>query len=134
MSYIIGFLKKLLGAREFISALLVGLQVAYFIALAAFLVNLVNLLIKIYNYIKEIFGMLGGGNAVLAGSAGGNDFNAVAWSMLNAYGVIEVFNSFLPLIYSTFMIYLVLFATRMLLDFQAKALEAARKAANLMLG
>ena len=73
-------------------------------------------------------------SAILGSSAGGNDFNAITWAMLKAYGILDVFNTFLPLIFSTLTIYITLFATRMLLDYKAKALESLHRAARLFIG
>lgn len=131
MGYLIGVIKKFLGAREVITALLVGLQVAFYIALSVFVIHLLGVLLDVYNMIKQLFSMQ---NSVIAGSFGSNDFSQVAWSALDAYGVIEVFNTFLPLIYSSLTMYLIAFATRMLLDFKAKVLASMHRAANLFLG
>jgi len=66
MGYIIGIIKKFLGAREVISVLLAGLQVAFYIALAFFLYQLLDLLMDLYQLIKQLFNM------------GSNDFKAKA--------------------------------------------------------
>ena len=132
MSYIIEYIKKMLGVKEVITALLTALQVAFYIALAVFIVSLTSILYDLYQLIQQLFNMTTSGT--LAGSAGGNDFNAVAWSMLDAYGILDVFRTFLPLIFSALTVYLTLFATRLLLDFKAKALESMHRAANLFLG
>ena len=131
MSYLIGIIKKFLGIREVMTALLLGLQIAFYVALAVFVVQLLGVLLDVYNMIKQLFSM---DSSVLAGSMGGNDFNAIAWSVLHSYGVLEIFNTFLPLIYSSLTMYLVSFATRMLLDFKAKVLASMHRAANLFLG
>lgn len=132
MGYIINYIKKLLGAREVITGLLTALQIAFYIALAVFIVSLTSILFDLYQLIQQLFNMTTSGT--LAGSAGGNDFNAIAWSMLDSYGILDVFRTFLPLIFSSLTVYLTLFATRMLLDFKAKALESMHRAANLFLG
>jgi len=132
MGYIIGFIKKLLGIKEVIAGLLLAFQIAYYVALAVFIVKLTTILYDLYQLIQQLFNMSTSGT--LAGSAGGNDFNAIAWSMLNAYGVLDVFRTFLPLIFSALTIYLTLFATRMLLDYKAKALASLHRAANLFVG
>ena len=132
MGYIIDYIKKLLGVKEVITGLLLALQIAFYIALAAFIVQLTVILFDLYQLIKQLFDMTTSGT--LAGSAGGNDFNAIAWSMLDAYGILDVFHTFLPLIFSALTVYLTLFATRLLLDFKAKALESMHRAANLFLG
>jgi hypothetical protein len=131
MSYLIGIIKKFLGIREVMTALLLGLQIAFYVALAVFVVHLLGVLLDVYNMIKQLFSM---DSSVLAGSMSGNDFNAIAWSVLNSYGIIEVFNTFLPLIYSSLTMYLIAFATRMLLDFKAQVLASMHRAANLFLG
>jgi len=132
MGYIIDYIKKLLGVKEIITALLLALQIAFYIALAAFIVSLTTILFDLYQLIQQLFDMTT--SSTLAGSAGGNDFNAIAWSMLDAYGILDVFRTFLPLIFSALTVYLTLFATRLLLDFKAKALESMHRAANLFLG
>ena len=132
MGYIISYIKKLLGAREVITGLLTALQIAFYVALATFVVQLTVILFDLYQLIKQLFNMSTSGT--LAGSAGGNDFNAVAWSMLDAYGILDVLSTFLPLIFSALTVYLTLFATRLLLDFKAKALKSMHRAANLFLG
>ena len=132
MGYIIDFIKKLLGIKEVIAGLLLAFQIAYYVALAVFIVKLTTILYDLYQLIQQLFNMSTSGT--LAGSAGGNDFNAIAWSMLNAYGVLDVFRTFLPLIFSALTIYLTLFATRMLLDYKAKALASLHRAANLFVG
>ena len=132
MGYIISYIKKLLGAREVITGLLTALQITFYIALAVFIGSLTSILFDLYQLIQQLFNMTTSGT--LAGSAGGNDFNAVAWSMLDAYGILDVFRSFLPLIFSSLTVYLTLFATRMLLDFKAKAIKSMHRAANLFLG
>jgi len=132
MGYIIGFIKKLLGIKEVIAGLLLAFQIAYYVALAVFIVKLTTILYDLYQLIQQLFNMSTSG--ILAGSAGGNDFNAIAWSMLDAYGVLDVFRTFLPLIFSALTIYLTLFATRMLLDYKAKALASLHRAANLFVG
>ena len=121
----------MLGVKEVITALLTALQVAFYISLAVFIVSLTSILYDLYQLIQELFNTTTSGT--LAGSAGGNDFNAVAWSMLDAYGILDVFRTFLPLIFSALTVYLTLFATRLLLDFKAKALESIHRAANLFL-
>jgi len=132
LGYIISYIKKLLGAREVITGLLTALQITFYIALAVFIGSLTSILFDLYQLIQQLFNMTTSGT--LAGSAGGNDFNAVAWSMLDAYGILDVFRSFLPLIFSSLTVYLTLFATRMLLDFKAKAIKSMHRAANLFLG
>ena len=132
MGYIIDFIKKLLGIKEVIAGLLLAFQIAYYVALAVFIVKLTTILYDLYQLIQQLFNMSTSGT--LAGSAGGNDFNAIAWSMLNSYGVLDVFRTFLPLIFSALTIYLTLFATRMLLDYKAKALASLHRAANLFVG
>jgi hypothetical protein len=132
MGYIIDYIKKLLGIKEVITGLLLALQIAFYIALAAFIVQLTVILFDLYQLIQQLFNMTTSGT--LAGSAVGNDFNAIAWSMLDAYGILDVFNTFLPLIFSALTVYLTLFATRMLLDFKAKALASMHRAANLFIG
>lgn len=132
MQFIYDYIKKLLGIKEIITALLIALQVAFYTALAVFVIKLTTVLYDLYQLIKQLFNM--GTSGTLAGSAGGNDFNAVAWSMLDAYGILDVFNTFLPLIFSTLTMYLTLFATRLLLDFKAKALASLHRAANLFIG
>jgi len=132
MDYFLSYLKKLLGAREVITGLLTALQIAFYIALGVFIVSLISILFDLYQLIKELFDMTTSGT--LAGSSGGNDFNAVAWSMLESYGVLDVFRTFLPLIFSAMTMYITLFATRMLLDFKAKAIASMHRAANLFLG
>jgi len=132
MQFIYDYIKKLLGIKEIITALLIALQVAFYTALAVFVVRLTTVLYDLYQLIKQLFNM--GTSGTLAGSGGGNDFNAVAWSMLDAYGILDVFNTFLPLIFSTLTMYLTLFATRLLLDFKAKALASLHRAANLFIG
>jgi len=132
MQFIYDYIKKLLGIKEIITALLIALQVAFYTALAVFVIKLTTVLYDLYQLIKQLFNMVTSG--ILAGSAGGNDFNAVAWSMLDAYGILDVFNTFLPLIFSTLTMYLTLFATRLLLDFKAKALASLHRAANLFIG
>ena len=132
MGYIIEFIKKLLGAKEVIAGLLTALQIVFYVALAAFIVQLTVILFALYQLIQQLFSTATSGT--LAGSAGGNDFNAVAWSMLDAYGILDVFRTFLPLIFSSLTVYLTLFATRMLLDFKAKALASMHRAANLFIG
>ena len=132
MGYIIDFIKKLLGIKEVIVGLLLTLQIAFYIALAVFVVKLTTILYDIYQLTKQLFDMSTSGS--LAGSAGGNDFNAVAWAMLDAYGVLDVLRTFLPLIFSALTMYLTLFATRLLLDYKAKALESLHRAARLFIG
>lgn len=132
MGYIIDFIKKLLGIKEVIAGLLLAFQVAYYVALAVFIVKLTTILYEMYQLIRQVFNM--STSATLAGSAGGNDYNAVVWSMLQAYGILDVFNTFLPLIFSALTVYLSLFATRLLLDFKAKALASMHRAANLFVG
>jgi len=132
MGYIIEYIKKLLGAREVITGLLTALQIAFYIALASFIVQLTVILFDLYQLIQQLFNMTTSGT--LAGSAGDNDFNAIAWSMLDAYGILDVLRTFLPLIFSALTVYLTLFATRLLLDFKAKALASMHRAANLFLG
>ncbi len=132
MEFIYDYIKKLLGIKEIITALLMALQIAFYTALAVFIVKLTTVLYDLYQLIKQLFNM--GTSGTLAGSGGGNDFNAVAWSMLDAYGILDVFNTFLPLIFSTLTMYLTLFATRLLLDFKAKALASLHRAANLFIG
>ena len=132
MGYIISYIKKLLGVREVITGLLTALQIAFYIALAVFIGSLTSILYDLYQLIQQLFNMTTSGT--LAGSSGGNDFNAVAWSMLDAYGILDVFLTFLPLIFSSLTLYLTLFATRMLLDFKAKAIKSMHRAANLFLG
>ena len=132
MGYIIDYIKKLLGIKEFITGLLTALQIAFYIALAAFIVQLTVILFDLYQLIQQLFNMTTSGT--LAGSSGSNDFNAVAWTMLDAYGILDVFRTFLPLIFSALTVYLTLFATRLLLDFKAKALASMHRAANLFLG
>ena len=132
MGYIIDFIKKLLGIKEVIAGLLLALQIAFYTALAVFIIKLTTILYDLYQLIKQLFGMSSSGT--LAGSSGGNDFNAVAWAMLKSYGILDVFNTFLPLIFSALTIYITLFATRMLLDYKAKALEALHRAARLFIG
>jgi hypothetical protein len=132
MGYIIGFIKKLLGIKEVIAGLLLAFQIAYYVALAVFIVKLTTILYDLYQLIQQLFNMSTSGT--LAGSAGGNDFNSIVWSMLNAYGILDVFRTFLPLIFSALTIYLTLFATRMLLDYKAKALASLHRAANLFVG
>lgn len=132
MSYIISYIKKLLGAREVITGLLTALQIAFYIALAVFIVSLTSILFDLYQLIQQLFSTATSG--ILAGSSGANDFNDIAWSMLDAYGILDVFITFLPLIFSALTVYLTLFATRLLLDFKAKVLESMHRAANLFLG
>ena len=132
MEFIYDYIKKLLGIKEIITALLMALQIAFYTALAVFIVKLTTVLYDLYQLIKQLFNMSTSG--ILAGSSGGNDFNAVAWSMLDAYGILDVFNTFLPLIFSALTMYLTLFATRLLLDFKAKALASLHRAANLFIG
>ena len=131
MSDILDYLKKLVAAREVITALLTALQIAFYMALVSFIASLVSILFDLYQLIKELFDMTTSGT--LAGSSGVNDFNAIAWSMLESYGVLEVFRTFLPLIFSAMTMYITLFATRMLLDFKAKAIKSMHRAANLFL-
>lgn len=131
MSYIIDFIKKLLAVKEVITGLLVALQIAFYIALAVFVVKLTTILYDLYQLIKQLFNMSTSGT--LAGSGGGNDFNAVAWSMLDAYGILDVLSTFLPLIFSALTMYLTLFATRLLLDYKSKMLASLHRAANLFL-
>jgi len=132
MSYIISYIKKLLGVKEVITGLLLALQIAFYVALAAFIAQLTVILFDLYQLIQQLFNSTTSGT--LAGSAGGNDFNAIAWSMLESYGILDVFRTFLPLIFSALTVYLTLFATRMLLDFKAKALASMHRAANLFIG
>jgi len=132
MGYIISYIKKLLGAREVITGLLTALQIAFYVALAVFVVQLTVILFDLYQLIRQLFNATTSGT--LAGSSGVNDFNAIAWSMLESYGILDVFNTFLPLIFSALTVYLTMFATRMLLDFKAKALASMHRAANLFLG
>ena len=131
MGDILDYLKKLVALREVITALLTALQIAFYIALVTFIASLVSILFDLYQLIKELFDMATSG--ILAGSSGVNDFNAIAWSMLESYGVLEVFRTFLPLIFSAMTMYITLFATRMLLDFKAKAIKSMHRAANLFL-
>jgi hypothetical protein len=102
------------------------------VALAVFVVQLTVILFDLYQLIRQLFNATTSGT--LAGSSGVNDFNAIAWSMLESYGILDVFNTFLPLIFSALTVYLTMFATRMLLDFKAKALASMHRAANLFLG
>ena len=132
MSYIISYIKKLLGVKEIITGLLLALQIAFYVALAAFIVQLTVILFDLYQLIQQLFNSTTSGT--LAGSSGGNDFNAIAWSMLESYGILDVFRTFLPLIFSALTVYLTMFATRMLLDFKAKALASMHRAANLFIG
>ena len=132
MSYIISYIKKLLGVKEIITGLLLALQIAFYVALAAFVVQLTVILFDLYQLIRQLFNTTTSGT--LAGSSGVNDFNAIAWSMLDSYGILDVFNTFLPLIFSALTVYLTMFATRMLLDFKAKALASMHRAANLFIG
>jgi len=131
MGYLIGIIKKFLSIREVMTALLLGLQIAFYVALSVFVIQLLGVLLDIYNLIKDLFDMQ---SSTIAGTSGVNDFNAIAWSVLNSYGVLEVFNTFLPLIYSSLTMYLVAFATRILLDFKAKVLKSMHRSANLFLG
>ena len=132
MSYIILYIKKLLGVKEIIEGLLLALQIAFYVALAAFIAQLTVILFDLYQLIQQLFNSVTSGT--LAGSSGANDFNAVAWSMLESYGILDVFRTFLPLIFSALTVYLTMFATRMLLDFKAKALASMYRAANLFIG
>ena len=132
MSYIISYIKKLLGVKEIIEGLLLALQIAFYVALAAFIAQLTVILFDLYQLIQQLFNSVTSGT--LAGSSGANDFNAVAWSMLESYGILDVFRTFLPLIFSALTVYLTMFATRMLLDFKAKALASMHRAANLFIG
>lgn len=131
MGYIIGIIKKFLALKEIITGLLIALQVAFYVALAVFVAKLTTILYDLYQLIKQLFDM--NSSAVLAGTSGINDFNAVAWSMLEAYGILDVFRTFLPLIFSALTMYLSLFATRLLLDYKSKMLASLHRAANLFL-
>ena len=132
MDYFLDYIKKLLGVKAIITGLLLALQIAFYIALAAFIVQLTVILFDLYQLIQQLFNSTTSGT--LAGSSGGNDFNAIAWSMLESYGILDVFRTFLPLIFSALTVYLTMFATRMLLDFKAKALASMHRAANLFIG
>jgi len=131
MSFFIGIIKKILGAREVISTLLTALTVAFYIALSVFVINLLSVLLDLYMKIKQLFSMQG---SAIAGITSDNNFNDIAWAVLDGYGILEVFNTFLPLIYSSLTLYLIAFATRMLLDFKSKALASMHRSANLFLG
>ncbi len=132
MGYIISFIKKILGVKEIITGLLIVFQISFYTAVSFFIVELIVVLFDIYKYIRQLFNNFTSGT--LAGSTGGNDFNAVAWSMLNSYGVLDVFNIFLPLIFTTLTIYILFFTTRLLLDFKSKVLDGMYRIANLFVG
>ena len=118
MDYITDLIKKILGFKTFVSGLLITLNVLFYISLATFIVTLTSALYDLYQLIRQLFNTTTSGT--LAGFAGGNDFNAIAWSMLDSYGILDVFDTFLPLIFSTLTLYLSLFATRLVLDFKSK--------------
>jgi len=131
MSYIISYIKKLLGVKEIITGLLLALQIAFYVALSTFIIELIVALFDLYKLVRQLFDSTTSGT--LAGSSGNNDFNVIAWSMLDAYGILDVFNIFLPLIFSFLTIYITFFATRLLLDFKSKILEGMHRAANLFI-
>ncbi len=135
MGFIIGIIERFIGVRKFIAGLLTTMQVALYVSIAIFIVSLVNMLLTLYNLVKELFSTVSAnGGASLAGSDGVNDFSAIAWSMLHAFGISDVFQTFFPLFFSTFTAYFSIIATRMLLDFQKQILAQLQKAANLYLG
>lgn len=135
MGFIVKIIEKFIGMRQFIAGLLTAMQVALYVSIAVFVVSLVNMLLTIYNLTKDFFSSFSSASgASLGGTDGVNDFSEIAWSMLQAFGVTDVFQTFLPLFFSTFTAYFSIIATRMLLDFQRQILAQLQKAANLYLG
>jgi hypothetical protein len=123
-------IKKIFGVKEILTAIVFTLNTAFFIALSTFIVSIVSLLVNLNGMIKNLFDKSTSGT--IAGHDALNDYNSIAWSALHSYGVIDVFNTFLPLILSTFTIYFTLFGTRILLDYKRKMINALQEATMML--
>ena len=130
MGYIIGIIKKFLGIKEILTGIIFTLNVLFYASLGIFIVEIIRLLVNLHRMVKELFVHSVSGS--IAGHDALNDYNAIAWSVLHSYGIIDVFNAFLPLILSTFTLYFTLFGTRVLLSYKRKMISALQEAAMLL--
>ena len=133
MGFFSKLIKKILPLRDAISIFITGLRIAWFISMFVFAGYSFSTFLTIYNYLHDIMDNLSG-NTQLAGSDSLNNYSDIAWSLLNSLGIVDVFNTFLPLILSNLSAYLLYAALRFSLSLKDKIINELRRMANLGLG
>jgi hypothetical protein len=132
MGFIIDFIIKVAGLRKFFVVTLIALQVAFFASYLAFVISLAVAIGKAYLAFSEIFDTLT--QSSLGGFMGDNDINSIAWSVLNSIGIIDVFITFLPIVFSTVVFYLSIYLTGIVLTFQKNVYRALVDSGVIFLG
>ena len=131
MGFIIDFIEKFIGFHKFVAIALIALRVTFFSALLVFLISVGVAYGKAYIALDQIFDYFFASS--LGGVAGSNDINSVAWTLLSSIGILDVFSTFVPIVFSTIVSYLTLFLTGMLLNFKNKVIKALYDSAKIYL-
>ncbi|AKF25856.1 hypothetical protein YH65_11040 [Sulfurovum lithotrophicum] len=116
---------RLFSLKNFFAGLIYAARIAYLAAAAAFIGYGFNALLSIYTQLHDLFDYSTSSSTVVIGSDGINDFNAIVWSMLDSYGILQVADIYLPLVFSNIVLYLTYFAYRMFLSIWDKSVQAA---------
>lgn len=132
MGFIIDFIIKMIGLRKFFAITLFALKGAFFASLFGFFVALGVAIGKMYFVLYEIADSLFGSS--LGGTVGGNDINAIVWSLLESLGILGVFETFIPILFSTIVGYLSLYLTGIILTFQKNVYRAIQDFGVIYLG
>ena len=122
MGFIIDYIIKLAGVKKFFTIALISLQVAFFVSYLAFAISLGVAIGKAYMAFSQIFDALT--QSSLGNVMGGNDINSIIWSILDTIGFIDVFTTFLPIVFSTVVFYLSLYLAGIVLTFQKNVYRA----------
>lgn len=133
MGFLSNLIKKLLPFRDVITVLIIGFRIAWFASMFVFAYYAFGVLLDIYNMIRTLMDMTSSGT-VLAGTDAHNNFSSVAWTALHQYGVIEVLQTYLPIIYSNLAMYLTYAGMKLMINVKDKIISEMRRMANLGLG
>ena len=132
MGFIVDFLIKLFGIRKLFTATLILLQTAFIASYFALAISLGVAVGKAYVALENILDPLF--QSSLGGVVGGNDINAIAWSVIDSLGVIDVFETFIPIVFSTVVFYLSIYLMGIVLNFQKFVYRAIVDTGTIFLG
>jgi len=132
MGTVINYLIKVVGLRKFFAITLFSLKVVFLASLATFVLSLGYAITKLYDVMIEIINAMT--SASFGGTMGGNDITSIVWSVLDTLGFIDVFESFVPIVFSTVVGYLSLYLISLVLTFQKNVYRAIQDFGVIFLG
>jgi len=132
MGFIIDFVIKMIGLRKFFAFTLAILKGAFLTSLFGFFIALGYSIAKAYDAMSQLLDYFF--SSSFGGEIGGNDITAISWTLMDALGITGVFETFIPLVFSTVVGYLSFYLTGVVLTFQKNVYKAIQDFGVIFLG